>query len=91
MIAREEVLELFESTETYRVERTISTGKMDKFREAICAFANDMPNSRKNGYLQKQYLNVLLGSKLQMTIPDKPTSRFQKMRYSDKIISIISV
>ena len=24
---------------------------MDKFSEAICAFANDMPNSRKNGYL----------------------------------------
>ena len=24
---------------------------MDKFQEAICAFANDLPNSRKNGYL----------------------------------------
>ncbi len=27
------------------------TGDMDKFQEAICAFANDLPNSRKNGYL----------------------------------------
>ena len=26
-------------------------GDMDKFQEAICAFANDLPNSRKNGYL----------------------------------------
>ena len=51
MITKDEILELLTSTETYRVERTISTGNMDKFCEAICAFANDMPNSRKNGYL----------------------------------------
>lgn len=51
MIATEDILELLRSTESYRVERTISTGNMDKFCEAICAFANDMPGSRKNGYL----------------------------------------
>ena len=33
------------------LERTTSTGDMDKFQETICAFANDLPNSRKNGYL----------------------------------------
>ena len=33
------------------LERTTSTGDMDKFQESICAFANDLPNSRKNGYL----------------------------------------
>ena len=47
MIAKEEVLDLLKSTESYRVERTTSTGNMDKFCEAICAFANDMPNSRR--------------------------------------------
>ena len=51
MITKEEVLELLRSPETYRIERTTSTGNMDKFSEAICAFANDMPASRKNGYL----------------------------------------
>ena len=51
MIAKEEVLDLLKSTESYRVERTTSTGNMDKFCEAICAFANYMPASRKNGYL----------------------------------------
>ena len=51
MITKDEVQELLHSTETYRVERTTSTGDMDKFQEAICAFANDLPNSRKNGYL----------------------------------------
>ena len=51
MITKAEVQELLHSTETYRVERTISTGDMDKFQEAICAFSNDLPNSKKNGYL----------------------------------------
>ena len=51
MITKEEAQELLRSTETYRIERTISTGDMDKFQEAICAFANDLPGSRKKGYL----------------------------------------
>ena len=51
MISKEEVRELLKSTETYRIERTTSTGDMDKFQEAICAFSNDLPNSKKNGYL----------------------------------------
>ena len=51
MLSKDELIELLHSTESYRVERTISTGNMDKFQEAICAFANDLPNSRKNGYL----------------------------------------
>lgn len=48
MITKEEVRALLQSTETYRIERTTSTGDMDKFQEAICAFANDLPNSRKD-------------------------------------------
>ena len=51
MITKDEIQELLHSSETYRVERTTSTGDMDKFQEAICAYANDLPNSRKNGYL----------------------------------------
>lgn len=51
MISKVELLDLLRSTESYRVERTISTGNMDKFCEAICAFSNDMPGSRQNGYL----------------------------------------
>ena len=41
MITKAEIQELLRSTETYRVERTTSTGDMDKFQEAICAFPND--------------------------------------------------
>lgn len=51
MISKEELLQLLKSTETYRIEKTVSIGNMDKFCEAICAFANDMPGSRQNGYL----------------------------------------
>jgi len=51
MITKDEIQELLHSTETYRVERTTSTGDMDKFQEAICAFANDLFGSRKKGYL----------------------------------------
>ena len=51
MITKEEIRTLLRSTETYRVEKTISTSNMDKFCEAICAFANDLPGSHENGYL----------------------------------------
>lgn len=51
MVTKEEVLALLRSSETYRVERTISTSDMDKFQEAICAFSNNLPNTPKKGYL----------------------------------------
>lgn len=51
MITKEELQQLLMSTETFRVERTVSTGDMDKFQEAICAFSNDLPGSKKKGYL----------------------------------------
>ena len=51
MLSKENILQLLACTETYRVEKTISTTNTDKFCEAICAFSNDMSNSRKKGYL----------------------------------------
>ena len=51
MITKEEVLSLLVTTETFRVEKTISTSDNDKFCQAICAFSNDMPDSGKKGYL----------------------------------------
>lgn len=47
----EDLKEMLLGTETSRIERTVSTGDMDKFQEAICAFSNDMSGSGKNGYL----------------------------------------
>ena len=51
MISSDELRTLLQSNETFRVERTTSINDMDKFQEAICAFSNDLPDSRKNGYL----------------------------------------
>ena len=51
MITKEEIQTLLHSTEDFRVERTVSTTNMDKFCEAICAFSNDLPDSRQKGYL----------------------------------------
>lgn len=47
----EELNDILSIDESYRIERTISTGNMDKFQEAICAFANDLPGKRQKGYL----------------------------------------
>ena len=51
MIARDEVVRLLKGGESFRVERTVSTTDKDKFGEAVCAFANDMPDSGLPGYL----------------------------------------
>ena len=50
-MTKEEVQEIIRSDESYRIELTTSTADKDKFQEAICAFSNDMPGSRKKGYL----------------------------------------
>lgn len=51
MLSEEQVLALMRDIESDRVERTVSTKKTDKFAEAVCAFANDLPNHRQPGYL----------------------------------------
>jgi ATP-dependent DNA helicase RecG len=48
---RAELERLLADDESDRVERTVSLTDRDKFGEAICAFANDMSNSGKPGYL----------------------------------------
>ena len=50
-MTKEELYDLISCDESYRIERTVSTSNMDKFQEAICAFANDLPGGRKKGYL----------------------------------------
>jgi ATP-dependent DNA helicase RecG len=42
---------LLTNLESDRVERTVSTTDGDKFRQAVCAFANDMPDHRLPGVL----------------------------------------
>lgn len=51
MITNEQLLCLLRDIESDKVERTISTTNTDKFGQAICAFANDLPNHNQPGYL----------------------------------------
>ncbi len=51
MLTPEEVKTLLSDMESDRVERTISTTDTNKFGQAICAFANDLPNHNLSGYL----------------------------------------
>ena len=51
MIPTTEIRALLADIENDRVERTISTANTDKFGQAICAFANDLPNHKQPGYL----------------------------------------
>ncbi len=51
MIHEQELRELLLCGESDHVERTISVDNTDKFCEAICAFANDMPGHNLSGYL----------------------------------------
>jgi len=46
-----DIAALLTDLESFRIERTESLTNTDKFCEAICAFANDMPGSGQPGYL----------------------------------------
>ena len=50
-MTKDKIRALLNDLESDRVERTISTTNTDKFGQAICAFANDLPDHRQPGYL----------------------------------------
>lgn len=51
MINEQTLRQLLSDFESDRVERTTAINKTDKLAQAICAFANDLPNHRQPGYL----------------------------------------
>lgn len=51
MLTEAQLSALISDMEADRIERTVSINNMDKFGQAICAFANDLPNRRQPGYL----------------------------------------
>ena len=50
-MTEQELRALLNDIESDRVERTISTTNTDKFGQAICASANDLPYRQQPGYL----------------------------------------
>lgn len=51
MLTDTELADLLADTESDRVERKASLGDRDRLRQAICAFANDLPDHRLSGVL----------------------------------------
>ena len=51
MISKEHLQKILSDTESYHIEKTVATDNMDKFSQAICAFSNDVADSKKKGYL----------------------------------------
>jgi len=51
MLNKSELITLLSAMESAHIERTESTSNTEKFCQAICAFANDLPNSGLPGYL----------------------------------------
>lgn len=47
MITSAQLKDMLTDLESDRIERTITTTKLDKFAEAVCAFANDFPHYRQ--------------------------------------------
>lgn len=78
MIAKENILELSKGT-SQPLSQSIEEKIVEFCKEprsgaeiaAYCGF-KDVKNFRE------RYLTPILGTRIQMTIPDKPTSRFQR-------------
>jgi ATP-dependent DNA helicase RecG len=51
MLTEAELRTLISDIESDRVERKMLQTNFDKFAEAVCAFANDLADHRKPGYL----------------------------------------
>ena len=49
-LTKDEIRSLLSDIENERVERTLATDNTKKMSEAICAFANDIRDSKKPGY-----------------------------------------
>ncbi len=50
-MTEEQLAELIRSHEADRIGFTVSTRDTDKFAEAVCSFANDLPDHRQPGHL----------------------------------------
>lgn len=76
MLTPSGVQNLIADHESDRVELTVSTNDTDKFAQAVCAFANDLPNHRQPGYLligvddQKQLSGLTVDDQLLRRLGD---------------------
>lgn len=84
MLTRDQLLALLSDLESDRVERTVSTNARDKFGEAVCAFANDLPGHGKPGYLLIGVAND--GTVSGLTVTDEILTNLGGLRSEGKIL-----
>ena len=84
MLTDTELLEIISCSESDRVEFIKSIRDLDKFREAICAFSNDLPNHRQPGFLFIGITDDGIGANL--TIDDKLLQTLGGLRNDGKIL-----
>lgn len=106
MITIEELNKLLPQLEQDRVEKTISRNDPEKFGEAICSFANDLPNHKQPGYLlvgvnddgsragmkiDEQQLQILLDFRTDGRIVPPPAVTVSKFTFPDGEIAVVEV
>ncbi len=105
-IADDELERLLGDLESDRAERTQSVSDTDKFRQAICAFANDLPDHRQSGALfigvddhgkptgiaiTDHLLLNLASMKMDGNIVPFPTMTVQKRRLHGSDVAVVLV
>lgn len=106
MITKEELEELLPKLEQDRIEKTISVNDANKFGEAICAFANDLADHKKPGYLivgarddgtkakmniSEQNLQTLLSFRNDGRIVPPPSLIVEKFVFPDGELAVVEV
>ncbi|MEO8381567.1 MAG: ATP-binding protein [Acidobacteriota bacterium] len=101
-----ELKEIIARNESDRLELTTSETKTDKFAEAVCAFANDLPNSGLPGYLMigvrddRQIIGAAVDDRLLQTlgglrddgnIQPLPSIIVEKVATADGDVSVVTV
>jgi len=84
MLSQDQLVPLLSDLESDRVERTISVKARDKFGEAVCAFANDLPGHGKPGYLLIGVAND--GALSGLTVTDELLTNLGGLRSEGKIL-----
>lgn len=106
MITQAELDKILPKVEEDRIEKTISQNDPEKFGEAICSFANDLPNHKLPGYLivgvnndgsrsgmkvDDQQLQTLLSFRTDGRIVPPPAITVAKFSYADGDVAVAEV
>lgn len=106
MITKEELDRLLPELEQDRIEKTIARNDADKFGEAICSFANDLPNHKQPGYLivgvhddgrragmkiDEQQLQTLLNFRTDGRLVPPVAMTVAKFSYPDGEVAVVEV